>query len=255
MSAAPEPTPAALLVDVHTNVAERLRSFGDASEAASAITSIAVDVIAGADFAGLTRVGRHGDLTSLGVTDPLVAQVDRLQYELRSGPCIDVALAERPVSFGDLSSSSQWPEFGRRGAELGVHSMLSYRLFLESDEDADGERVIGGLNLYSRQRDAFDLDQALPVLPALGSYAALAVWGGTMREQTASVERALGASRDIGAAQGILMERFKITRDDAFGLLAAASQASNRKLRDVAAELVDTGSFALPDRSRRRRPG
>lgn len=255
MSATSEPASAAFLVRVHDDLAGRLRVFDSAADAASAITSTAVSVIDGADYAGLTRVGTNGGLTTLGATDPLVDRVDRVQYELRSGPCVDVALADRPFSSGDLGDASPWPEFGRRSAEMGVHSMLSYRLFLEPAGDADGEQVIGGLNLYATRRNAFDLEQALPVLPVLASYAALALWGGTMREHADSVARALDASRDIGAAMGILIERFKITRDDAFGLLAAASQASNRKLRDVATELVDTGTFTLPDRSRRRRNG
>jgi hypothetical protein len=41
------------------------------------------------------------------------------------------------------------------------------------------------------------------------------------------------------------MERFKITRTEAFDLLIAASQQSHRKLKDVAAELADTGVFSL----------
>ena len=45
----------------------------------------------------------------------------------------------------------------------------------------------------------------------------------------------------IDQAKGILMERFKITEDMAFTLLAQASQSNNIKLRDIAAELVTTG--------------
>ena len=54
---------------------------------------------------------------------------------------------------------------------------------------------------------------------------------------------ALRHSRDIGTAIGILMSRHKITADAAFDLLRAASQRTNRKVRDLAVAVVDTGAL------------
>ncbi len=45
----------------------------------------------------------------------------------------------------------------------------------------------------------------------------------------------------IGQVQGILMERFKVTAEQAFAALSRVSQESNVKLRDVAQRLIDTG--------------
>jgi AmiR/NasT family two-component response regulator len=47
----------------------------------------------------------------------------------------------------------------------------------------------------------------------------------------------------IEQAEGILMERHKTTEDEAFTMLTYASQRTNTKLRDVAAELVRTGAL------------
>jgi AmiR/NasT family two-component response regulator len=47
----------------------------------------------------------------------------------------------------------------------------------------------------------------------------------------------------IEQAKGILMERHKIKEDEAFTILTHASQRTNTKLRDVAAELVRTGTL------------
>ncbi|MEV5744906.1 ANTAR domain-containing protein [Microbispora rosea] len=50
------------------------------------------------------------------------------------------------------------------------------------------------------------------------------------------------AVRDlIGQAKGVLMERHKLTADQAFALLVRASQETNTKLADIAECLVDTG--------------
>jgi ANTAR domain-containing protein len=64
------------------------------------------------------------------------------------------------------------------------------------------------------------------------------------RTATAKAENldvALQSSRNIGAAIGILMSLHKISQTQAFDLLCVASQRSNRKLRDLALEVVDTG--------------
>lgn len=63
-------------------------------------------------------------------------------------------------------------------------------------------------------------------------------------------------SRDlIGQAKGILMERYRLTPDDAFALLARASQETNVKLREVAAELTRTGALPGHDHWQQRLAG
>ena len=55
------------------------------------------------------------------------------------------------------------------------------------------------------------------------------------------------ASRDlIGQAKGILMERFKITADEAFHLLVQASQRENVRVADLGARLAETGEWLGP---------
>jgi AmiR/NasT family two-component response regulator len=49
------------------------------------------------------------------------------------------------------------------------------------------------------------------------------------------------------------MERHKVTSDQAFDVLTAASMRTNRKLRDVAEHLVTTGELVAPSHSQRRR--
>jgi ANTAR domain/GAF domain len=248
----PSAVSAEQLIGVYASVTSRLRLFNSEADAATAMTSVAAEMVPGAAFAGLTLVRPRGALITLGATDPLVEEVDRVQYDLASGPCVDVLVSERPVVAPDLRRSAQWPEFGRRAAELGVLSMLSYRLHLEDHEDDDGRHVLGGMNLYALRPDAFQLDRVLPLLQVLASFCALAIWGGSLADHARSVQTALTSSRDIGAAQGILMERYKVSRDEAFGLLAVSSQRTNRKLRDVALQIVETGEMPLPPPQARR---
>ena len=70
------------------------------------------------------------------------------------------------------------------------------------------------------------------------AHAAVALAGA---QQLEHVRSALVNRDVIGQAKGILMERFKMTGDQAFLALVAASQQTNRKLHVVAAELALTG--------------
>lgn len=60
-------------------------------------------------------------------------------------------------------------------------------------------------------------------------------------DEVANLRQAVATNREIGAAVGIVMHDRRVTADDAFAVLRKASQDANRKLRDVAAEVVETG--------------
>jgi AmiR/NasT family two-component response regulator len=69
-----------------------------------------------------------------------------------------------------------------------------------------------------------------------------------------NLEKALDTSREIGTAVGVLMSAHKLTREQAFDLLRIASQRSNRRVQELAIEVVDTGSLPqMPRGSRRSR--
>lgn len=64
------------------------------------------------------------------------------------------------------------------------------------------------------------------------------------QEHAAQLEEALRSSRTIGAAIGMIMGSRNISEAEAFGVLKAASQGSNRKLRDIASDLLATAATA-----------
>ena len=84
----------------------------------------------------------------------------------------------------------------------------------------------------------------------VAAWVALAVGNADMIARTADdlagMRAAMASRAVIEQAKGILMERRKVTEDQAFTALSHASQNTNIRLRDVADELVRTG--ALPER-------
>ncbi len=67
------------------------------------------------------------------------------------------------------------------------------------------------------------------------------------RTKILNLEIALQTNRDIGAACGILMANHRIGRERAMELLRHASQSRHVKLRELAADVIDTGTLELPE--------
>ena len=217
-------------------------------DTAAAITRLTVESIAGAEQASISE-GRNGRFRTLGSTGPMATGGDDLQYELRSGPCVDALSGDVVYRTVDVGADARWPEFARRAtAETGTVSLMSFRLFFEDDIDR-----VTGLNIYSSRRGAFD-DTAQTVGTVLATHSARALLTAAARDKAVNLQQALESNREIGTAMGIIMAIHKVTREDAFSLLRIASQNSNRKLIDIATDVVDTGMLDLPTATARRSP-
>jgi ANTAR domain/GAF domain len=226
------------LVSLYADLGRQLSAYEREADAFAALTSTAVARVPGAEWASITR-GRNGTFVTLAATDPDAERLDRIQYDLGTGPCVDAILEDTTFATGDLVTDGRWPEFARRATEATeVRSMLSFRLFVENDD------LIAGLNLYATRAHAFDEGGEL-IGTVLATHGALAVAAAGARERAAGMQRALLSNRDIGVAMGVLMATYKITREQAFSLLRVVSQNSNRKLHDVAADVAETGTLDL----------
>lgn len=205
------------------------------------LVEVAVERVPGARWASVSML-RGGRFTTSASTGEQALRADLLQYEIGSGPCVDAVLENSVYVTGDVGAEARWSEWGRRAAdELGIHSVLSQRLHLE-----DQNGVVAGLNLYSDARDAYDR-AAVGVALILATHGAVVLSEILAKDRAGHLARALQSNRDIGTAMGILMHRHRFTRQEAFDVLSVASQNSNRKLADLAAEVVDTGSLTIPD--------
>ena len=168
-------------------------------------------------------------------TDALATALDAAQYDAGEGPCLSAANDGKTYAMFDVHTDRRWPRFSAAlGERTPVHSVLSFEL--ASKESA-------ALNLFADVAGAFDSESVLiGTIFAAHTSSTVALFEAEQRADHLHV--ALENSREIGAAIGVLMSYHKVTRDAAFELLRAASQQLNRKLRDLAGEVVETG--ALP---------
>jgi len=200
------------------------------------IVRAAVDLIPGCDEGSISVVLDRRTVTSQAASGELPRVVDALQEEVWQGPCLDAVYEHETVRVADMASETRWPKFAARAHEAGAAGMLSIQLYVEGDN-------LGALNLFSRRPWAFD-DESEHVGLLFASHAAIAY--AAARQQDKMV-RNVATRQLIGRAEGILMERHKVTGDQAFAMLVRASQHSHLKLRDVADRLIHSGD--LPDPS------
>jgi GAF domain-containing protein len=135
----------------------------------------------------------------------------------------------------DRWTDGRWPRFGPRVAELGVHSALSLPLLI-------ADEVIGAINSFAHQRDAFGehavhLGELFAVPAAVSVHNALVLQGA--RETAEQLRRALGSRTVIDQAIGIIRSRTGDTAEEAFDRLRRISHSENIKLAVIAERVLD----------------
>ena len=144
------------------------------------------------------------------------------------------AAANQVVIVPDLAREHRW--FAARPmSDVGARSSLSLPLPVQGE-------AIGALNIYARHANVFD-DSAATLAKEFASYAAVAVSNAvsysTAAEQARNLKAAMEHRAAIEQAKGILIATTGCDPDAAFHLLVQQSQQENRKLREIAIELVE----------------
>jgi hypothetical protein len=193
--------------------------------------------IFGCDEAGLVLTANSGRSGTTVASGSDAARADDLQIEHHQGPAFDAIGGCQPVLSPELRFESRWRFWSPKAADLGFRSVLSLTL-------TDGGSF-GALTLYSR-RPSFFSPESVAAQQAFAQQASIAITVAVEREQ-------LGQARDsrgvVGQAQGILMERYQVTADEAFAVLRRYSSHLNQRLRLVAERLVTDRSLPELDRS------
>jgi GAF domain-containing protein len=173
---------------------------------------------------------------TVGSTNDTAQALDDAQYSAREGPCLSAAREGRLVRIEDTSTDERWPKFSASARAHGVKSSLSTPLSLA------GAETFGGFNVYGEVPGGFgeedeELCRAFAGQASIVVSNAQAYWAAF--ELSHNLNRAMLTRAVIEQAKGVLMSSNRIGADDAFELLRRRSQSANRKLRDVAADIVD----------------
>lgn len=228
--------PMAHVVAQLSRTAERLRQ--DGRPPAEAVADATLELVDGARWCTIT-VHESGRFRSLVSSDPTAERLDQLQIATSTGPCLDAIRHRRSYVVTDLTTEDRWPEYAAAAASLGARSILARPLFL-----FDGERTVAGLNVYSDAVGAFGPDPTDDGTVA-ATFAALATSLALSQDRSRQLEQALQSNRQIAMALGILIGRHSIDHETALNLLRWESQKRNRRVADIAEEIVATGELSL----------
>jgi GAF domain-containing protein len=202
------------------------------------VTDLASETMPDNAEASISVIVRDRPTTAVFSGD-LARLCDESQYGHGYGPCLYAARTGEVVEVTDARTDPRWTDYMRRALQHGALGSLSVPLPIS-------EGVVGALNIYVREPDAFDEESravAMRFAPYAGVAAAAVYAYQGARDVADNLQIALDSRAVIDQAKGILMERFKMTADQAFQALARESMQTNTKVRDVAERLVRTGEF------------
>ena len=214
---------------LHDALDEVLTGLADAvslGEAAAQLNDFGAQ-LRGADAAGLVRQGRRSGLELLAATDPVVSRLESARATAALAGSTSPLAPGEVLLLRDLGTDPEAPAWRAVAARLGFRSALLLGLPALSGGDAT-------LTLYARTSDAF----ATHPLPATTRVVGLAGWALREVERRLNLEEALHTRGLIGQAQGVLMERYGLTSDQAMAFLRRESQHTHLPVRDLATALV-----------------
>jgi GAF domain-containing protein len=187
------------------------------------------------EAAGVMLADAAGDLRLIASSDERMRLLELFELQGAEGPCLDAYSTGRAIQASAANSRARWPVFAPRASEAGFQLMCAVPLRLRTD-------VIGALNLFRVSDEPFtgaemEIAQAMAKMAAIGLIQERAV-----RERdllATQLQAAVNSRVVIEQAKGMLAEYLTVLVDDAFGLLRDYARYHNRKLSEVASDVVD----------------
>jgi GAF domain-containing protein len=196
---------------LHRDLAGVVLVGRELSEVLTEVIGIARRALPGAEASSITLIRDERTFTA-AFDGQLAMDADELQYERGYGPCLDAGRAGELFLVTDMRTEERWPDYAEHAAGLGVRSSLSVPLPFQG-------ATIGALNNYARRPDAFG-EADLAMGQEVAAFVAIAVGNAEAAARASSdvanMRQAMQSRSVIEQAKGILMERYKITAEQAF---------------------------------------
>ncbi|MFL6240225.1 MAG: GAF and ANTAR domain-containing protein [Actinomycetes bacterium] len=223
------------LAEVFVALADTLVDDFDIIEFLNLLTQTCVDLL-GAGAAGILLADTRGLLRVMGASSETAQLLELLQLQDDHGPCVESVRTGRPLAVTDLGSgSTRWPDFAAAATFAGFRAMDAVPMRLRSD-------VIGGLNVFHTTTEPFNPDQ-LRIATALADTATIGLLQHRALQRSTVVgeqlQTALNSRIVLEQAKGMIAEYANIGVDRAFERLRQHARNNNRKLTDVARDVVE----------------
>ena len=192
--------------------------------------------VTGMSGAGIMLVDGSGPVGSLCSTDDTSRVIERLQYTLGEGPCIDAHNTGGEVVESDLaeSGSRRWPAFTRSAVDAGARAVFGFPVRV-------GVARLGALNLYRDRPGPLSDDQRSDAL-IMADLAARIILATQSNVAPDGVAAGLDTEADlhlvVHQAAGMVSIQLDVSVAEALIRLRAYAFRSGRPINDVAAAVV-----------------
>jgi transcriptional regulator with GAF, ATPase, and Fis domain len=186
--------------------------------------------------AGVMVSDQRGHLRVMASSSERAQLAELFEIESGEGPCVECFATGQPVSDTDLRVvDTRWASFSQRAGAAGFAAVHAVPMRLR-------DQVIGVLNLFSTQQGSLTdgdalLGRALANVTTIGVLQQRAIHHRDMVAE--QLQGALNSRVVIEQAKGVLFERLKLDMNDAFGTLRRYARRTNRRLSDVALDVID----------------
>ncbi|HWD63068.1 MAG TPA: ANTAR domain-containing protein [Humibacter sp.] len=212
--------------------------MNDGPDAANSLLSPFVSSLA-IDGASISVVSEGGRQATIAASNADAVRLDELQFDLMEGPRWQAIDEARPVLVAELDSpdAQAWPMFASTALSIGVHAVFSFPLRLGAV--VVGAVVVGAIDLYRRAPGALDYG-AIETAEALvrGMTPAAARLAMLSADGAEDPSGAPAMRREVHQAVGMIIVQLDVSATDAFARLRAHAFATDRSVRDVAADVV-----------------
>ncbi|WP_436498608.1 GAF and ANTAR domain-containing protein [Actinokineospora sp. HUAS TT18] len=239
-----------LLASTFVDLADTLVADFDVIEFLHTLASRSVELLS-ADAAGIMLADQQGALHVMASSTEEARLLELYELQNNEGPCLDCWRSGRPVARADLPAMrATWPAFTQRLEELGFRSAQALPMRLRT-------QTIGALNLFRTRPgtlSAADLGtgQAMADVATVGLIQERAIAAGELL--ATQLQTALTSRVQLEQAKGVLAQQADLPMDRAFQVMRDYARSHNRRLSDVAAQIVD-GTIDEAQLRRKPRPG
>lgn len=189
-----------------------------------------------ASWVAVSLITDAGSTGTAAASDAAGELIEELQFTLGEGPCLEAFATRRPVLECDLTGerTTRWPGYSPAAYDLGVRAVFALPLQI-------GAARLGVLDVYRNQPGLLPsaaLAQAL-TFAEIATMTLLDGQEGAGSDGTlAGLDDALGSRFEVHHAQGMVMVQLGVGLGEAMTRLRAHAYAYDRRLGDVARDIV-----------------
>lgn len=182
---------------------------------------------------GVSVMAADGGYGMAAASDPGIARIEELQFTFGEGPCVDAYSSRRPVLIADLDDAAmrRWPVYTPAVHRAGIRAVFAFPLQV-------GAARLGVLDVFRSHAGPLSRDELGRAFTFTERAVTTLLDGQDRADGEHDVDEAIEQGAAVWQAQGMVMVMLGVTLTEALVRLRAYAYTADRRLSDVAADVV-----------------